>query len=85
MATLDISPEQIRDLVLQLSPAEQEKIARDIMARHEQRWGDLRAKAWEGARTAAHDRGLSWDSMTDAEREEFIVDRAREARYVLLT
>lgn len=80
MPTLELSDQQVVELVKQLDPERKRAalmaLAADAIARREQRMqyaeGQLRRLCAE--------RGLNWDKMSEDEREAFIDDLVHEDR-----
>lgn len=78
MVTLQLTDEQVADLIQQLSPERQQAILELV---HSRRWAAWEAAAPHfeaGARQAAAVRGRDWDTMSEEEREDFVVDVVHE-------
>jgi hypothetical protein len=80
MATLTLTPEQVIDLVEQLSPDDQQVLLNRLLTRHSPTWIALSQAGAAGVRAAAAQRGRDWDTMSEAEREAFIDDVVHEDR-----
>ena len=72
MAVLQISNEQILELVLQLSEQQQKWLFSQLAARQWPVWADLSQYGEQQARSIAADRGLDWSRMSDADREQLV-------------
>ena len=80
MPTLQLTNEQVIDLVKQLPEAQQQAIYDYLLRKQWPSWMALAQEAQEGAQKAARERGRDWDTMTEAEREDFIDDIVHEDR-----
>lgn len=78
MASLTLSDEQVIELVKQLSPQQQAEVFKYLILQQWSAWGSLSSYGVEKARTVAQERGLTWDAMTEAEREAFVDDVLHE-------
>lgn len=79
MATLSLTDEQVVQLVKQLPPQSKQRVLTDLTAERDQ-WWQAAARAGEpDMRRLATERGLSWDSMSEAEREAFVDDLLHES------
>ena len=80
MAMLELSDQQILELVKQLPPAQKRvallTLAEDAAQGREERM----AYADSRIRQLCQQRGLDWDAMSDVEREAFIDDLVHEDR-----
>ncbi|AFY75451.1 hypothetical protein Syn7502_03624 (plasmid) [Synechococcus sp. PCC 7502] len=79
MPPLQLSTEQAISLVQQLTPSQQEDILKYLLLQPWTSWLNLTQDAPDKARQAAAERGQNWDTMTEAEREQFIDDLLHEA------
>lgn len=80
MATLELSDEQVLNLVRQLPQQRQDELLRFLLSGQWPAWEQLSAEGQAGARKAAAVRGLNWDAMTDEQRQDFIDDVVHEDR-----
>jgi Mg/Co/Ni transporter MgtE len=80
MATIELTNEQVVDLVQQLPPERKRDVllalASDASARREQRM----QMAEEQLRRLCAKRGLNWDGMSEDEREALVDDLIHEDR-----
>jgi hypothetical protein len=77
MPTLELTHQQVVDLVRQLPSAQKREVLLALAGhRREQRM----AFAEEQLRRLCADRGLNWDAMGDDEREAFVDDLVHEDR-----
>jgi hypothetical protein len=72
MATLQLSDEQVIELASQLPADKQQTLLERLVQRVWPRWVELSQYGQQQARTAAAERGLHWDTMTESERQTFI-------------
>jgi hypothetical protein len=80
MVVLQLDDEQVIELVNQLSNEKQLRLYKLLIKKRHDRWIELSNIGQIGARRAACDRGLDWDSLTENEREDFINDLVHEDR-----
>jgi len=80
MPTLELTDEQVMELVQQLSPDRQEALFKLLLTKHWGAWVNLSRYGEERVRMAAAQRGRDWDAMTEDEREAFIDDLVHEDR-----
>lgn len=80
MPTIDLTPEQVIELIQQLPvPARQKALGvlvGGLVADGQRRSESLEA----GVRSACQERGLDWGAMSEDERERFIDDLLHEDR-----
>jgi len=80
MPTLELSEQQVVDLVKQLPPDKQREallaLAEGAMQRREERM----KLAEDHLRRLAATRGLDWDKMSEEDRERFVDDLVHEDR-----
>lgn len=80
MPSLEITNEQVVELVRNLPPEQKRAallaLAEDAASRREERMG----YAGLQLRRLCTERGLNWDAMTEAERENFVDDLVHEDR-----
>lgn len=80
MATITVSTEQIADLIQQLAPAQKREVVLLLVSKTKaaraarQQQGEMRLREF------AQERGLSWDSMDEEQKELLIDDIVHEAR-----
>jgi hypothetical protein len=80
MPTLQLTDEQVIELVRQL-PVDRQRALIDVLLLEQwPEWADLSDKAQEGARLAAAERGRDWDAMSEEERETFVDEVVHEDR-----
>jgi len=80
MPTLTLTNEQVIELIKQLPPDQQEKLVQDLIRQQWPTWTDLSRHGQTGARAAAGQHGLDWDSSTADAREAFIDDLVHQDR-----
>jgi len=80
MAILQLTDEQVLELVKQLPATRQQDLLRSLLSRQWPAWAALSAEGAAGARAAAAQRGRNWDAMTEQQREDFIDDLVHEDR-----
>jgi hypothetical protein len=78
MPTLDLTENQVRTLVEQLSQTEQDNLLRTMLSRRYERWSTFSDSDESRIRSIATKRGKSWDGMSEEEREDFIQDLCEE-------
>jgi hypothetical protein len=80
MPTLELTDQQVVELVKQLPP-ERQRAALLALAAGATQQREERMKYAEGElRRACAERGLDWDKMSEREREEFVDDLMHEDR-----
>jgi hypothetical protein len=80
MATVELTNQQVIDLVRQL-PAQQKREALLALAGESAARSEARMKqAEDRLRHLAHERGLNWERMSEAEREALVDDLVHENR-----
>lgn len=80
MPTLQLTDEQVIDLVKQLPEERQKELLKFLILTQWSTWLTLSYGAEDGARMAAAQRGRDWDRMSDEEREDFIDEVIHEDR-----
>jgi hypothetical protein len=80
MATVELTDQQVVDVVNQLSPEQQARLLRSLVARQWGRWAELSRFGEARIRSVAAARGRDWDAMTEDEREAFVDDLVHEDR-----
>ena len=78
MPTLDLTENQARTLVEQLSQTEQDNLLRTMLSRRYEQWRSLSESDDSRIRSIAAERGKSWEGMTEEEREDFIQNLCEE-------
>jgi hypothetical protein len=72
MATLNLNDEQVLDLVRQLPDERRAWLFRQLLQNEWPAWTELAGYGLERARAVAAARGMNWDALTEAEREDLI-------------
>lgn len=72
MPRLTLSNEQVVEIVRQLSAQQQAEIFQFLLLQHWGQWESLSRYGADKVRLVAQERGFNWDTMNEAEREEFI-------------
>ena len=80
MPSLQLTDEQVIDLVRQLPAEQRERLFSMLASSQWPDWMTLSAAGQAGARAAAARRSLDWDAMSEEERERFIDDVLHEDR-----
>jgi hypothetical protein len=80
MPMLELSDEQIIELAKRLPREKQDALLRELLLLRWSNWESLSQYGQARARELAAQRGLSWDTMSDAEREAFVDDLVHEDR-----
>jgi TRAP-type C4-dicarboxylate transport system substrate-binding protein len=80
MPKLELSDEEIAQLVMQLPPERQRAVLQILNAARDAWWQHILAEGEEQLRRLSAERGLDWDSMTEQEREALIDDLVHEYR-----
>jgi hypothetical protein len=80
MVVLQLDDEQVIELVNQLSNEKQLRLYKLLIKKRRDRWIELSNVGQLGAKRAASDRGLVWDSLTEDEREDFVNNLVHEDR-----
>ncbi|MGA7953654.1 MAG: hypothetical protein WCA07_09050 [Gloeobacterales cyanobacterium] len=78
MPILNLSNEQVVELVKQLPVEHQVEIFKFLLFQQWGKWESLSRYGTEKARLVAQERGFDWDAMTEDEREAFINDVVHE-------
>ncbi len=78
MPTIQLSDEQVLELVKQLPFEQKMELLRYLRSVWEEAWLELANHGQERAREVARQRGLDWDAMTEDEREAFIDEIVHE-------
>lgn len=80
MPTLELTNEQVIQLVKQLPPDQQEVLLQHLLTSVWGTWEELSRYGAARVRQVAAQRGLDWDAMSEEEREAFIDDLVHEDR-----
>ena len=72
MVTLTLDDKQVLDLVRQLPDERRAWLFQQLLQDEWPAWTELAGYGRDRARAVAAARGVNWDSLTDAEREEMI-------------
>lgn len=80
MPKVELTNEQVMELVKQLPPDQQEALFRMLLTQQWAAWEQLSRYGDERARQAAAARGRVWDAISEGEREAFVEDLVREDR-----
>ncbi len=78
MPLLKIGTEQLVELVQQLEPEERLQLLFQLAQQAHERVEKHRAFAEERLRSLASQRGLDWDTMSEAMREQFVDELLHE-------
>ncbi|MDJ1174276.1 hypothetical protein [Roseofilum capinflatum] len=78
MPQLNLSNEQVIDLVKQLPHQQQLDLFQFLLLQQWGQWESLSRYGVEKARLVAQERGYTWDLMTEEERDNFIDDILHE-------
>jgi hypothetical protein len=80
MPMLELSDEQVIELAKRLPREKQDALLRELLLLRWTNWESLSQYGQARARELAAQRGLNWDTMSDAEREAFVDDLVHEDR-----
>lgn len=80
MPTLELTVEQVIELVRQLPPEQKRTVMRILVEEAQLGWEDRLQQNEERLRQLCAERGLNWDSMNDEERIDFVNDLIHEDR-----
>jgi acyl-CoA synthetase (NDP forming) len=80
MATVELTNEQVVELVRQLPAEAKRKVLLALAGDAQARRGERMALAAEQLRRCAADRGMNWDTMSDEDREALVDDLIHEDR-----
>lgn len=78
--TIELTTEQVIDLVQQMPPEEKLTVLKAIAKEARAGYGEYRKQAESKVRQLCAERGLDWDAMDDEERLFFIDDLVHEDR-----
>jgi hypothetical protein len=80
MSALQLTDEQVIELVKQLPDVQRQILYEYLVNRQRSSWDSLSDYFEDGARIAAAKRGRDWDTMSDEERLDFVDDLVHEDR-----
>ena len=80
MPTLELTDQQVVELVKQLPRDRQATLVRSLLTKQWPEWDELTRIGEERIRIVAAERGRNWDIMTEDERESFVDDLVHEDR-----
>jgi hypothetical protein len=80
MPTLNLTDDQVTDLVRQLPPAQQRRVLQTLLTEQWATWANLSRAGEERIRAVAAQRGRDWTLMSEDEREAFVGDLLHEDR-----
>ena len=80
MPKMELSDEQIVELILQLPPERQRAVLQMLRAARDAWWQRVLAEGEQQMRCLCAERGLNWDAMTEEERESLVDDLIHEYR-----
>jgi TRAP-type C4-dicarboxylate transport system substrate-binding protein len=80
MPKMELSDEQIVELILQLPPERQRAVLQMLSAARDAWWQRVLAEGEQQMRRLCAERGLNWDAMTEEERESLVDDLIHEYR-----
>lgn len=80
MPTLELTNEQVIQLVKQLPSEQQESLFRHLLTSVWGTWEELSVYGAARVRQVAAQLGLNWDAMSENEREAFMNDLVHEDR-----
>jgi hypothetical protein len=72
MPTLNLTNEQVVELVKQLPTEQQVEVFRFLLLQQWGQWESLSRYGVDKVRLVAQERGYNWDTMTEEEREAFV-------------
>ena len=72
MATLTLTDEQVVQLVKQLPSQTKQRVLVDLTAERDTWWQKAASDGERDLRRLAAARGLDWDTLTEAQREEWV-------------
>ena len=72
LVTLQLTDEQVIELASQLPADKQQTLLERLVQRVWPRWADLSQYGQQRARMVASERGLNWETMTEAEHGAFV-------------
>lgn len=78
MPMLELTVEQVIELVKQLPPQEQQAVLHAIKVEQDAWWFERVTRKEQEMRSISTERGLDWDKMSEPEREAFVDDLMHE-------
>ena len=79
MATLSLSDEQVVQLVKQLPAQAKQRVLKDLTSERDDWWQTSAREGEKDMRKLAQARGLTWDTLSEAQREAFVDDLLHES------
>ena len=80
MPTLELTDQQVVELVKQLPANRQAALFKTLLTQQWTEWEELSRDGEVRIRSVAAERGRNWDTMTEDEREAFVDDLVHEDR-----
>ena len=80
MPTLELTDDQIVNLIEQLPTERKQTVIKSLLTRRWTEWEELARYGEAQFRRVAAERGLQWDEMIDEERISFVDDLVHEDR-----
>lgn len=80
MASVELTTQQVIELVRQLPPADKKQVLFAVASETQASIAELRATASRELQRTAKQRGLDWESMSDEERLTLVDDLVHEDR-----
>ncbi len=78
MPTLELTVDQVLELIRQLPREDQQRVADALNAEREAWWQEAVVQGESHMRRLSAERGREWDAMSEAEREAFVDDLLHE-------
>lgn len=78
MPLLNLSNDQVIELVKQLPPEDKQAVLEVLIADRDSWWDGMLMRGEQQLRIICAERGLNWDSMNEDEREAFVDDLMHE-------
>lgn len=72
MPVLELSEEQVINVVKQLTPQGKQAVFRALHVEGDALWEQTVTRGEEQMRRLCADRGMDWDNMNETEREKFV-------------
>ena len=80
MPTLQLTDEQVVDLIEQLPRERQTRLVRNLLAQRWPQWDELTRLGEQRIRIVAAQRGRDWDTLSEEDREAFVDELVHEGR-----
>jgi hypothetical protein len=80
MASVELTTQQVIELVRQLPPADKQEVLMAVASESQASMAELRETAGRELRRTASQRGLDWERMSDEQRQVFVDDLIHEDR-----